>query len=94
MVPTLLITLLSGIGRAVVERYVSADGARSLVNLALDAVDSLNEAEATLQQIDEQLAQKIADAKANGTTWAPSQSELDKIWADIKANDAEWAKIP
>lgn len=93
MVPTMLITVLTGIGQAVVDRYISNDGAKNLINLAFNTLDNLNTAEANLQQVLDDMREKIEAAKANGETWEPNQSEIDEIWDHIRANTERWEQL-
>lgn len=89
----LLIPLLTSVGRALVDRYITSDAAREISTMAFQAADNLATAEGNLQAIADNFEAKVTAAKENGQVWAPDQSEIDAIWATIRANDDAWANL-
>ena len=93
MALAILVPLLTTLGEAVVNRYVSSDSAKRLAGTVFDALNEGAAAEARLTALKDEMVAKIEEAKAAGTEWAPSQSEIDVIWAEINARDDRWDAV-
>ena len=90
---SLLIPILTTLGEAVVNQYISSDVASKYAGMAFRVVNSVNTAEINLQLLGDDMEAKIAAAKESGETWIPPQTEIDAIWAQIKENDNAWANL-
>ncbi len=89
----LLVPVLTAIGQGVVDQFIDEGAGKQLASFAFDVLNSGSAVEVRLQAILDHVQAKKAEAEAAGTKWVPEQSEIDALWAEINARDADWAEV-
>lgn len=82
-----LFTLLTSLGRAVLDNYVTSDEALKWARLALNVVDSGVDVQGRLEDLEARIIGRLS----RGDHF--EEGDFDEIVSEIEARDAAWADL-